>query len=236
MIKKKNNYPYIILINPQLDENIGAVARAMLNFEFQKLRIVKDKWEPNKKSLSMSAGADSILKNAKIYKSLEDATKDLHYLYATTNRKRSLNLEVLTLKKGINEIAQIKKNKIGIVFGPERNGINNDEISLCDKIINIPLNKEFNSLNLSQSVLLSVYEWFNLKNKKNKKIFDQQALKSELFNFFCILESSLENKFFFRVKEKKKIMIRNIRTIFQKAKLTKKEIQIMLGIINSLKK
>ena len=236
MIKKKNNYPYIILINPQLDENIGAVARAMLNFEFQKLRIVKDKWEPNKKSLSMSAGADSILKNAKIYKSLEDATKDLHYLYATTNRKRSLNLKVLTLKKGINEIAQIKKNKIGIVFGPERNGINNDEISLCDKIINIPLNKEFNSLNLSQSVLLSVYEWFNLKNKKNKKIFDQQALKSELFNFFCILESSLENKFFFRVKEKKKIMIRNIRTIFQKAKLTKKEIQIMLGIINSLKK
>ena len=76
MIKEKNNYPYIILINPQLDENIGAVARAMLNFEFQKLRIVKDKWEPNKKSLSMSAGADSILKNAKIYKFLEDATKE----------------------------------------------------------------------------------------------------------------------------------------------------------------
>ena len=236
MIKKKNNYPYIILINPQLDENIGAVARAMLNFEFQKLRIVKDKWEPNKKSLSMSAGADSILKNAKIYKSLEDATKDLHYLYATTNRKRSLNLKVLTLKKGINEIAQIKKNKIGIVFGPERNGINNDEISLCDKIINIPLNNEFNSLNLSQSVLLIVYEWFNLKNKKNIKIFHQKALKSELFNFFNFLENSLEKKFFFRVKEKKQIMVRNIRTIFEKANLTKKEVKIMLGILNVFKK
>ena len=236
MIKEKNNYPYIILINPQLDENIGAVARAMLNFEFQKLRIVKDKWEPNKKSLSMSAGADSILKNAKIYKFLEDATKDLHYIYATTNRKRSLNLEVLTLKKGINEIAQIKKNKIGIVFGPERNGINNDEISLCDKIINIPLNNEFNSLNLSQSVLLIVYEWFNLKNKKNIKIFHQKALKSELFTFFNFLENSLEKKFFFRVKEKKQIMVRNIRTIFEKANLTKKEVKIMLGILNVFKK
>lgn len=236
MIKEKNNKPFIILINPQLDENIGAVARAMLNFEFRNLRIVKNIWKVNKQSISMSAGAESILRNAEVFKSLQEATKDLNCIYATTNRKRSLNLKVVDLKTCIKEISEIKKKKFGIVFGPERSGINNDDITLCDKIIYIPLNKKFNSLNLSQSVLLSVYEWFNLKNKKNKKIFDQQALKSELFNFFCILESSLENKFFFRVKEKKKIMIRNIRTIFQKAKLTKKEIQIMLGIINSLKK
>ena len=161
MGKEKNNSFYIILIKPQLEENIGAVARAMLNFDFHNLRIIKDKWKPNKKSISMSAGADAIIKNAKVYKSLEEATKDLHYLYATTNRKRSLNLKVVNLKKGIDEIIKIKNKKIGIVFGPERSGIDNDDISLCDKIINIPLNVKFNSLNLSQSVLLTVYELFN---------------------------------------------------------------------------
>ena len=172
----------------------------------------------------------------KIYKFLEDATKDLHYLYATTNRKRSLNLKVVNLKKGINEIVQIKNKKIGIVFGPERSGINNDDISLCDKIINIPLNIKFNSLNLSQSVLLIVYELFNnLKNRKDTKISDQKALKSKLFNFFHILENSLENNSFFRVKEKKKLMVRNIRTIFEKANLTEQEIKIILGIIKVLK-
>jgi len=234
--KEKNNNFYIILIKPQLEENVGAVARAMLNFEFQNLRIVKNKWKPNRKSLSMSAGADIIIRNAQIYKSLEEATKDLHYLYATTNRKRSLNLKVVNLKKGINEIVQIKNKKIGIVFGPERSGINNDDISLCDKIINIPLNIKFNSLNLSQSVLLIVYELFNnLKNRKDTKISDQKALKSKLFNFFHILENSLENNSFFRVKEKKKLMVRNIRTIFEKANLTEQEIKIILGIIKVLK-
>ena len=131
---------------------------------------------------------------------------------------------------------QIKNKRIGIVFGPERSGVNNDDISLCDKIINIPLNKKFNSLNLSQSVLLIVYEWFNTKNKKNIKFINRKALKSELFNFFNILENSLENKSFFRVKQKKKKMLRNIKTIFEKANLTEKEINILLGIIKVLKK
>ena len=99
------------------------------------------------------------------------------------------------------------------------------------------LGKQFNSLNLSQSVLLTVYELFNnLKNRKDNKIPDQKALKLELFNLFYILENELENNSFFRVKEKKKIMVRNIRTIFEKANLTEKEIRIILGIIKVLKK
>jgi tRNA/rRNA methyltransferase len=234
--KEKNINPYIILIEPQLDENIGAVARAMLNFEFCNLRLVKKKWSVNKKSSRMSAGAEIILKNTKVFQDLKDASKDLHYLYATTNRKRSLNLPVFNLKKGIKEMNKIKNKRIGIVFGPERSGINNDDISLCDKIINIPLNKKFNSLNLSQSVLLIVYEWFNRRNNKNIRPINRKALKSELFNFFNILEDSLENKSFFRVKQKKKIMLRNIKTIFEKANLTEKEINILLGIIKVLKK
>ena len=141
MRKEKNINPYIILIEPQLDENIGAVARAMLNFEFCNLRLVKKKWSVNKKSSRMSAGAEIILKNTKVFQDLKDASKDLHYLYATTNRKRSLNLPVFNLKKGIKEMNKIKNKRIGIVFGPERSGINNDDISLCDKIINIPLKK-----------------------------------------------------------------------------------------------
>ena len=225
------------MLNPQLDENIGAVARAMLNFDFHNLRIVKEKWKPNKTSINMSAGAESILKNAKIYKSLDDSAKDLNYLYATTNRSRSLNLKTNNLKKSINEITKIKDNKkIGIVFGPERSGINNDDIALCDNTINIPLNHKFNSLNLSQSVLLFVYELFNKRNIKIKKNTSDIATKYELFNLFNILENSLEEKLFFRVKEKKKLMIRNIRAMFGRTNLTTKEIQIILGMIKALKK
>ena len=112
MIKEKNNKPFIILINPQLDENIGAVARAMLNFEFRNLRIVKNIWKVNKQSISMSAGAESILRNAEVFKSLQEATKDLNCIYATTNRKRSLNLKVVDLKTCIKEISEIKKKSL----------------------------------------------------------------------------------------------------------------------------
>ncbi len=233
-----NKFPIIILYEPQLDENIGAVARAMLNFNFLDLRIVKKKkWKPNKVTYKNSAKADEVLKNVKIFNNLEKAIDDLEYVYATSNRKRDLNIDVINLKNSIKKINKYKDYKIGILFGPERTGLKNEQISLCDKIIEIPLNKNFNSLNLAQSVLLVVYEIYNsniFNTKLIKKI--KKTKKKELFNFFKVLEFYLEKNNFFKVQEKKKLMLRNIRIIFNKAKLTEKEMKILLGIVKNLNK
>ena len=236
MKSKKNFSPIIILFEPQLEENIGAAARAILNFNFHNIRIIKKGWKPSKVSFKNSAKADEILKNAKVFNNLEDAINDLHYIFATSNRKRDLNIDVVNLKKGAKIINNYKNFKVGILFGPERSGLTNEAISLCDKIIEIPLNQNFKSLNLAQSVLLVVYELFNLNLCKINSVKKKKIKKKELFIFFNVLQNYLEKVNFFKVKEKKKIMMRNIKTIFNKAELTEKEVKILLGIIKNLTK
>ena len=236
-MKNKLNFSItIILFEPQLDENIGAVARAMLNFNLSNLRIIKKGWKPNKVSIKNSAKADSILKNAKVFKSLEEGINDLNYVYATSNRKRDLSTKVVNLKEAVKSIKKNNNSNIGILFGPERSGLNNNSIALCDKIIEIPLNKKFNSLNLAQSVLLVAYELFNFNLYKKIFLKTTKAKKKQLFNFFNVLESYLEIKNFFNIKEKKQKMMINIKSIFNKADLTQKEIKIILGIIKNLLK
>ena len=236
MKSKKNFSPIIILFEPQLEENIGAAARAILNFNFHNIRIIKKGWKPSKVSFKNSAKADEILKNAKVFNNLEDAINDLHYIFATSNRKRDLNIDVVNLKKGAKIINNYKNFKVGILFGPERSGLTNEAISLCDKIIEIPLNQNFKSLNLAQSVLLVVYELFNLNLCKINSVKKKKTKKKELFIFFKVLQNYLEKVNFFKVKEKKKIMMRNIKIIFNKAELTEKEVKILLGIIKNLTK
>jgi len=233
---KKNFSPIIILFEPQLEENIGAAARAILNFNFHNIRIIKKGWKPSKVSFKNSAKADEILKNAKVFNNLEDAINDLHYIFATSNRKRDLNIDVVNLKKGAKIINNYKNFKVGILFGPERSGLTNEAISLCDKIIEIPLNQNFKSLNLAQSVLLVVYELFNLNLCKINSVKKKKTKKKKLLIFFKVLQNYLEKVNFFKVKEKKKIMMRNIKTIFNKAELTEKEVKILLGIIKNLTK
>ena len=193
-MKSNNKFsPVIILLEPQLEENIGAVARAMLNFNLHNLRIIKKNWKPNKISLKNSAKADEILKNAQVFKNLEEAINDLQFVFATSNRKRDLNTDVVNLKQGTKIINNYKNSKVGILFGPERSGLTNEHIALCDKIIEIPLNKNFKSLNLSQSVLLIAYELFNLSLSKSnfvKKI--EKIKKKELLIFFKVLQNYLE--------------------------------------------
>ena len=236
MKSKKNFSPIIILFEPQLEENIGAAARAILNFNFHNIRIIKKGWKPSKVSFKNSAKADEILKNAKVFNNLEDAINDLHYIFATSNRKRDLNIDVVNLKKGAKIINNYKNFKVGILFGPERSGLTNEAISLCDKIIEIPLNQNFKSLNLAQSVLLVVYELFNLNLCKINSVKKKKTKKKELLIFFKVLQNYLEKVNFFKFKEKKKIMMRNIKTIFNKAELTEKEVKILLGIIKNLTK
>tara|TARA_B100000745_G_scaffold73671_1_gene44349 strand:- start:1555 stop:2268 length:714 start_codon:yes stop_codon:yes gene_type:complete len=228
--------PVVILLEPQLEENIGAVARAMLNFNLHNLRIIKKKWRPNRISFKTSAKADEILKNAQVFKNLEDAINDLQFVFATSNRKRDLNTDLVNLKQGTKIINNYKNSKVGILFGPERSGLTNEHIALCDKIIEIPLNKNFKSLNLAQSVLLIAYELFNLTLSKTNFVKIKKTRKKELIIFFKVLQNYLEKGNFFKVKEKKKYMMRNVKTIFNKADLTEKEIKILLGIVKNLTK
>ena len=236
MKSNKKISPIVILLEPQLEENIGAVARAMLNFNLHNLRIIKKKWRPNRISFKTSAKADEILKNAQVFKNLEDAINDLQFVFATSNRKRDLNTDLVNLKQGTKIINNYKNSKVGILFGPERSGLTNEHIALCDKIIEIPLNKNFKSLNLAQSVLLIAYELFNLTLSKTNFVKIKKTKKKELIIFFKVLQNYLEKGNFFKVKEKKKYMMRNVKTIFNKADLTEKEIKILLGIVKNLTK
>ena len=236
MKSNKKISPVVILLEPQLEENIGAVARAMLNFNLHNLRIIKKKWRPNRISFKTSAKADEILKNAQVFKNLEDAINDLQFVFATSNRKRDLNTDLVNLKQGTKIINSYKNSKVGILFGPERSGLTNEHIALCDKIIEIPLNKNFKSLNLAQSVLLIAYELFNLTLSKTNFVKIKKTKKKELIFFFKVLQNYLEKGNFFKVKEKKKYMMRNVKTIFNKADLTEKEIKILLGIVKNLTK
>ena len=236
MKSNKKISPVVILLEPQLEENIGAVARAMLNFNLHNLRIIKKKWRPNRISFKTSAKADEILKNAQVFKNLEDAINDLQFVFATSNRKRDLNTDLVNLKQGTKIINSYKNSKVGILFGPERSGLTNEHIALCDKIIEIPLNKNFKSLNLAQSVLLIAYELFNLTLSKTNFVKIKKTKKKELIIFFKVLQNYLEKGNFFKVKEKKKYMMRNVKTIFNKAELTEKEIKILLGIVKNLTK
>jgi len=228
--------PVVILLEPQLEENIGAVARAMLNFNLHNLRIIKKKWRPNRISFKTSAKADEILKNAQVFKNLEDAINDLQFVFATSNRKRDLNTDLVNLKQGTKIINNYKNSKVGILFGPERSGLTNEHIALCDKIIEIPLNKNFKSLNLAQSVLLVAYELFNLNLSKINFVKIKKTKKKDLLIFFNVLQNYLEKKNFFKIKEKKKNMMRKIKIIFNKAELSEKELKILLGIVKNLGK
>ena len=160
----------------------------------------------------------------------------MQFVFATSNRKRDLNTDLVNLKQGTKIINSYKNSKVGILFGPERSGLTNEHIALCDKIIEIPLNKNFKSLNLAQSVLLIAYELFNLTLSKTNFVKIKKTKKKELIIFFKVLQNYLEKGNFFKVKEKKKYMMRNVKTIFNKANLTEKEIKILLGIVKNLTK
>ena len=237
--------PAIILVAPQLGENIGATARAMLNFGIDDLRIVnpRDGW-PNPKAEDMSKGAISVIENARIFESLADAAHDINRLYATTARPRDMVKPIITPEDCAQNIMQNAEagEKSAIMFGPERSGLNNDDLTLCDSIVIIPVSEVYGSLNLAQAVVLMCYEYFKLngddiiKLEKNIHENDEVADKAELASMFCHLEQELDNSGFFRVEDKRKKMVYNIRNIFSRNELTTQEVRTLRGIIKSLTK
>ncbi|MDG2001537.1 MAG: TrmH family RNA methyltransferase [Alphaproteobacteria bacterium] len=236
--------PCIILVEPQLGENIGASCRAMLNFGVSDLRLVnpRDGW-PNIKANAMAAGAlEDKTFNVAVYKDIKEATYDVSYLLATTARIRDMNKPVFNSKEGIDKliIAQNQGLKAGIIFGGEKSGLNNEDLVKADALINIENNQNFSSINLSMSVLLICYEWFFNTIKldkttdipiKNEKVM---ANKSELNYFIDRLVSILDSTNFFTPDEKRKVMINNIEAIFTRNNLTLQELNTLHGIISSI--
>ncbi len=227
-----------VLVKPQLPENIGFCARALKNFGFKKMDLVdpKGKW-PNKKAIATSVGANDILKKAKIYSNIKTAIDNYDIVYASSARKRDINKKHLSFKQFIENIKKNKNKKIGIILGPEASGLSNEDISHSNYIFKIPVSKNFESINLSHSLIIVCFELFKVLKpgylKKQKNLTDITSKKT--FNiFFDFLESRLEKKRFFSPKEKKKTMLINLRNIFGRMELSNKEIRILSSVFSKL--
>lgn len=235
--------PAVVLVEPQLGENIGTAARAMLNFGLTDLRLVgpRDGW-PNAKAVSAAAGATDVLDGIQIFDTTAAAIADLHHVFATTARQRSMLKQTTTPRQAANEMANqfAKKEKCGVLFGRERTGLNNDDVTYADKILMIPINPAYGSLNLAQAVAIISYEWFQASTDScaspEPEAVTAPATQAELENFFRHLLAELDGCGFLYPAEKKPAMTRNIRNIFQRAGLYQHEVQTLHGIVSELSK
>ena len=228
---------YFILVRPQLGENIGSVARAIKNFNINKLRIVNPRCDwPNERAIATSVGAKDILNKSKLYKSIDSSIADLDVVFASTSRIRKINKKIIPINS-LNKIIKIKQ-KIGIVFGPESSGLSNDELNCADYLVKIPTNKKFSSLNLSHSAIIFSFQIFNhLMNKKikyNSSYKSSVAKKSDVNKFLKFIIKGLDKKGFLQPNHKRKSMLRNINNIFHRINLSEQEIRILLGIFSTL--
>ncbi len=227
--------PIIILVNPQLGENIGMTARAMGNCGLDHLRLVapRDGW-PNQDAIDAAAGADWIINKAQVFETTSDAIADLQQVYATTARSRFMVKPVITPQE---MVVQLNTGlKTGILFGCEKSGLSNEDVTLADAILNIPVNSEFSSLNLAQAVLLVAHQWFLSQGIESSKTEINPASKEDLLHLFNHLETELEQVGYFFPPHKKPEMIQNFRNALVRAGLTQQEVRTFRGIIKALSK
>ena len=242
MERKKPLPPAIILVGAQLGENIGTVARAMLNFGISDLRLVSPRpgWQMER-AIKASAGAEALIENHRHFDTVGAATTDLGYVVATTARQRDMVKPVVTpaaMASAMRARQSDSDLQSGILFGCERTGLDNDDISMADAICSVPLNPNFSSLNLAQAVLLMGYEWFQSGDTTPDETLDlhdaQPATRGEINAMFAHLESALDAAGFLAPPEKKPAMARNIRNIFNRSALTEQDVQTLRGIVNAL--
>jgi tRNA/rRNA methyltransferase len=232
-----NNISFI-LHQPQLSENIGACARAVKNFNFKKLVIIKPKpIFPNDKILATSVGAKDLIINAKVYENLESAVKKVDYVIATSARFRNKNIKHIKL----NDLKKINfDKKVAFLFGSEASGLSNNEISYANYTMQIPTNPNFKSLNLSHSVIIIAHTVANIislkgaKYSKSKKVSLASKRYVQAMTNLCI--KKLEEKSFFKPLEKRPIMLENLRSIFSKMELSEKETRILSSVFAGLAK
>ncbi|NDG89345.1 MAG: rRNA methyltransferase [Proteobacteria bacterium] len=232
-----NNISFI-LHKPQLSENIGACARAMKNFDFQKMIVVDPKpIFPNDKILATSVGAKDVINKSKTFKDLKSALKNIDIVIATSARFRNKNIKHIQLE----DLKEINfKKKIAFLFGSEASGLSNNEISYCNYTLQIPTNPKFKSLNLSHSLIIIAHYASNILKSKTLKFLKSSkvktATKREILLMADLCIKNLDEINFFKPKEKKPIMLENLRNIFYRMELSSKETRILSGVFASLGK
>ncbi|MDP2333596.1 MAG: RNA methyltransferase [Reyranella sp.] len=235
--------PVIILVRPQLGENIGMAARAMLNCGLSTLRLVnpRDGW-PNDKAQRAASGADVVLEKVEVFDSVAAAVADLERVVATTARNRELTQRILTPRRAAAEVRDWigRGERVGILFGPERTGLENDDMVHADTALSIPVNPQFSSLNIAQAVLLVAYEWVTATAEAPaERMSDHSArpaTKEELQNLFDHLERALDQSGFLRNKDMRPSMVLNLKALLQRAEMTEQEARTFHGVIKFLSK
>jgi len=233
--------PVVILVEPQLGENIGFAARAMLNSGLTEMRLVRprDGW-PNDKARAAAAGADAVIDGVRLFDTTVEAIAGLSRVFAATARSRGMIKPVMTPRRAATDLRAEAAAGIpcGLLFGPERSGLSNDDVALADTIVQAPLNPAFSSLSLPQAVLLLTYEWYQAGDETPPEELvvgrTEPASKAELVSFFERLEGALDDCGFLHVAEKRPGMVRNIRNIFHRARLTSQEVRTLHGIVSGL--
>lgn len=244
--------PAVLLMEPQLADNIGMVARAMANTGLDELRLIspRDGW-PNEKARIAASGANYVVDDAVAHPALADAIGDLQWVAATTARQRDLRKPVLTPEQLVAEMRKriAAGQRCGILFGRERNGLETDEVAVCDAIVMIPVNPRFASLNLAQAVLLIGYEWMRQHDRASLGRVttyeapiatglnvgsSRPATKEELLGLYEHLENELERLGYFNPLEKRQTMVRNIRSMLARMDATEQEVRTLRGIVSAL--
>ncbi len=234
--------PAIILVEPQLGENIGMVARAMANFGLSELRLVnpRDGW-PNEKARAAASRADHVIDAVRVFEDLASAIADLNFVFATTARERDGFKPV----RGPVEAGRVLRSRTvsglrtGILFGRERFGLYNEEVGLADEIVTFPVDPGFSSLNIAQAVLLMSYEWMKsgLEEETQTNFSGPEmapATKEQLHSLFAHLEAALESRGYFRPADKKPKMVDNLRAVLTRAGFAEPELKVLHGVVSSL--
>jgi tRNA/rRNA methyltransferase len=233
--------PIVVLVEPQMGENIGAAARAMANFGLGRLRLVKpvQAW-PNEKARVMAAGADRVIDGAVVYATLQEAIGDCSFVLAATARNHDQAKPVIGAEAAAAQAAPrvAAGENVALVFGRERNGLENHEVALADAILTLPVNPAFASLNLAQAVVIVGYEWFKLRTEAKLPFEMPQrsppAAKQQIDAFFSDLERELDKVEFFRPAEKRGVMSVNLRNIFQRIAPTRQDVRTLHGVVTAL--
>lgn len=241
LVAPEGETPIVVLVRPQLAENIGTTARAMANGGLFHLRLVapRDTW-PHPRAWAAASGADRILDAARLYDTVDAAIADCHRVLATCPRPRHVVIPVMTARAGAAELRAIngRDQRVAILFGPERAGLEMEDLARADTLIRYPLNPEFSSLNLAQAVMVLAYEWWVAADATPPRRLQthktEVATKGSLENFMQHLIAELDACGFLRNAPKRPGMVRNIRHLFERGEITEQEVRTLHGVVSEL--
>jgi tRNA/rRNA methyltransferase len=240
MVEASPTAPVIILNAPQMAENIGAVARVMANFGLADLRLInpRDGW-PQERAWALASGAEWPLNDARVSDTVHEAVADLNLVFATTARPRELQLPILTPRAAAAELlaASTRGERVGLMFGGERAGLETADIALCQAVVTIPIDPKFRSLNLAQAVAINAYEWRATLSDAPPTIFREHSPAADgaaMLGLFEHLERELDVAGFFHPADKRPSMVQNLRSALGKGRLSDQEVRTLRGVVTAL--